>query len=111
MRELRDLIERIGSKDPYFVAQAIVYSRCLGEGMRSINHLAAALVSPFIAGNDYAKRFYGAFDKKNKRGGCIYRPDDMSEIKDAYNALNPVSTLANAMKKGFASVIEGLDTY
>ena len=111
MRELRDLIERIGSKDPYFVAQAIVYSRCLGEGMRSINHLAAALVSPFIAGNDYAKRFYGAFDKKNKRGGCIYRPDDMSEIKDAYNALNPVSTLANAMKKGFSSVIEGLDTY
>lgn len=111
MRELRDLIERIGSKDPYFVAQAIVYSRCLGEGMRSINHLAAALVSPFIAGNDYAKRFYGAFDKKNKRGGCIYRPDDMSEIKDVYNALNPVSTLANAMKKGFASVIEGLDTY
>ena len=111
MGELRDLIERIGSKDPYFVAQAIVYSRCLGEGMRSINHLAAALASPFIAGNDYAKRFYGAFDKKNKRGGCIYRPDDMSEIKDAYNALNPVSTLANAMKKGFASVIEGLDTY
>ena len=42
MTELRDLIERIGSKDPYFVAQAIVYSRCMGEGMRSINHLAAA---------------------------------------------------------------------
>ena len=45
MKELRDLIERIGSKDPYFVAQAIVYSRCMGEGMRSINHLAAALLS------------------------------------------------------------------
>ena len=49
MRELRDLIEKIGLKDPYFVAQAIVYSRCVGEGMRSINHLAAALVAPFIA--------------------------------------------------------------
>ena len=111
MRELRDIIERIGVKDPYFVAQAIVYSRCMGEGMRSINHLAAALVSPFIAGKDYAKRFYGAFDKKNKKGGCVYRPDDMTEIKEVYNALNPKSTVANAMKKGFASVIEGLDTY
>ena len=31
MRELRDLIEHL---NPYFVAQAIVYSRCMGEGMR-----------------------------------------------------------------------------
>ena len=31
MKELRDLIERIGSKDPYFVAQAIVYSRCMRD--------------------------------------------------------------------------------
>ena len=111
MRELRGLIERLGMKDPYFVAQAIVYSRCMGEGMRSINHLAAALVSPFIAGTPYAKRFYGAFDKKNQKGGCIFRPDDMSEIKDVYDALNANATLANAMKKGFASAIEGMDTY
>ena len=49
MTELRDLIERIGLKDPYFVAQAIVYSRCKGEGMRAIKHLAAALLAPFIS--------------------------------------------------------------
>lgn len=110
MKELRDLIERLGLVDPYFVAQCIVYSRCLGEGMRSINHLAAALLAPFIAGEDYAKRFYGAWDKKNKKGGCIYRVDDMSEIKDVFAALNQ-TTLTNAMKKGFASVIESLDTY
>lgn len=110
MKELRDLIERIGLKDPYFVAQAIAYSRCLGEGMRSINHLAAALVSPFISGTDYAKRFYGLFDKKNKCGGTIFRPDDMTEIKDVYASLN-TSPLSNAMKKGFASVLENLDTY
>ena len=110
MRELRDLIEKIGLKDPYFVAQAIVYSRCVGEGMRSINHLAAALVAPFIAGQEYAKRFYGAWNKKEQRGGCIFRPDDMSEIKDVYNALNE-GVLTNAMKKGFASAIEGMPTY
>ena len=110
MRELRDLIERIGLKDPYFVAQAIVYSRCLGEGMRSVNHLAAALLAPFISGKEYAKRFYGLWDKKGKTGGCIYRVDDMSEIKDVYAALNK-STLSNSMKKGFAAVLEALDTY
>ena len=110
MRELRDLIERIGLKDPYFVAQAIVYSRCLGEGMRSVNHLAAALLAPFISGKEYAKRFYGLWDKKEKKGGCIYRVDDMSEIKDVYAVLNK-STLSNSMKKGFAAVLEALDTY
>ena len=110
MRELRDLIERIGLKDPSFVAQAIVYSRCLGEGMRSVNHLAAALLAPFISGKEYAKRFYGLWDKKEKKGGCIYRVDDMSEIKDVYAALNK-STLSNSMKKGFAAVLEALDTY
>lgn len=110
MKELRDLIERLALKDPYFVAQAIVYSRCMRDGMRSINHLAAALLSPFISGKDYAKRFYGLFDKKKKQGGCIYRVDDMSEIKDVYNALNN-STLSNAMKKGFANAIVNLDAY
>ena len=110
MTELRDLIERIGLKDPYFVAQAIVYSRCKGEGMRAINHLAAALLAPFISGQEYAKRFYGLWNKKEDRGGCIYRPDDMSEIKDVYSALNN-SALSNSMKKGFAASIEALDAY
>ena len=110
MRELRDLIERIGLKDPYFVCQAIKYSRCMRDGMRSINHLAAALVSPFISGKDYAKRFYGPYNKRTQEGGCIFRPDDMTEIKEVYNALNE-GTLSNAMKKGFAKAIEALDTY
>ena len=110
MKELRDLIERLGLRDPYFIAQAIVYSRCMRDGMRSINHLAAALLAPFIAGEEYAKRFYGPFNKKAQQGGCIFRPDDMSEIKDVFSALNS-HTLTNAMKKGFASAIESLDTY
>lgn len=116
MSELRDIIERIGQNDPYFVAQAIVWSRCCGEGMRSINHLAAALLAPFISGTDWGKRFYSAFQKQESKktgiptGGCIFRADDMNEIKDVFLALN-TAKLTNAMKKGFASVIEGLDTY
>lgn len=115
MLELRDLIERIAVKDAYFVAQAIVYSRCVGEGMRSVNHLAAALLAPYVSGQEWSKRFYGLFNKKESKnglvtGGCIYRPDDMTEIAAVYDALNK-GVLSNAMKKGFASVIENLDGY
>ena len=110
LRDLRDLVERIGLKDPYFLAQAIVYSRCCGEGMRSVNQLAATLAAPFVTGQPWAKAFYSPWDKRNKQGGCIYRVDDMEAIKDAYVALNG-SKLSNAMKKGFANALVNLDTY
>ena len=107
---LRDYIYKIGMKDPYLLAQMIVYSRCMGEGMRTINHAAAALAAPFISGKPYAKAFYGLYDKTKKQGGCIFRTDDMSEIKDAYYAMTG-KALSNAMKKGFADVLTNLDTY
>lgn len=112
LRELRDLIERLcHNGDAYFVCQAIVWSRCLGEGMRDINNIAAALVAPYISGMDFAKRFYGAFNKKTRNGGgCIYRMDDMSAIKDVYDALG-MGVVTNAMKKGFAGVLENADTF
>lgn len=110
MRDLRDLIERIASDDPYFVCQAIIYSRCIGEGMRSISHLAAALVAPFIKGQEWAQRFYRLWNKKNQKGGCIFRPDDMSEIKDVWFALNNTG-LPASMRKGFAYNLENYDTY
>ena len=111
LRELRDLIERICiGGNAYFVCQAIVWSRCMGEGMRDMNNVAAAIVAPFISGTDYAKRFYAAFDRKKKQGGCIYRLDDMTAIKDVYDAIGD-GTVTNAMKKGFASVLENADTY
>lgn len=110
MRELRDLIEKIGCEDPYFVAQAIVYSRCMGEGMRTINHLAAAIGAPLFSGQEWAKRFFGPFEKKGKKNGTIFRLDDMSEIKDAWFALGQKGLTA-AMRKGFAEVLETADLY
>lgn len=108
MQDLRNLIERL---DPYFVAQAIVYSRCMGEGMRSINHLAAAILAPFVKGTEWGKRFYGQFDKQHN--GCIFRPDDMSEIKDVIYALSNSEkpSLPACMRVGFAHAIESFDTY
>lgn len=131
LEELQALIAKCATEDPYFTCQCIVYSRCLGEGMRTISHAAAVFIAPFISGAEYSKRFYGAWDKKNKKGGLIFRPDDMNEILQGFVALNgdyKVTTvetktettthvditgtkLTNAMKKGFKSAIESLDSY
>jgi len=110
MRELKKLIDVCGKEDPYFVAQCIVYSRCVGEGMRSINHLAAVYLAPYMGGREWSKRFFSLWDKKNQKGGTIYRPDDMAEIVAAYAAMNEKS-ITNAMKKGFREALEGLDAY
>lgn len=110
MKEVCDLVEKIALKDPYLVAQMIVWSRCKGEGMRSVNHLAAAKLSAFIGGEEWGKRFFSAWNKKEQRGGCIFRMDDMSEILNIFSALNK-SKLTNAMKKGFASVLETSSSY
>lgn len=109
MKDLRDLIERL---DPYFVAQAIHYSRCRGEGMRAINHLAAAILAPLTKGAEWGKRFYGPYTKTNN--GCIFRPDDMSEIKDVIYALSPNQakpSLPSTVRNGFKMAIESYDTY
>lgn len=110
MRELKTLVESCAKEDPYLTAQCIVYSRCVGEGMRSINHLAASYLAPYVAGQEWSKRFYSLWDKKNQKGGTIFRPDDMAEILAAFSAMNKVKA-TNSMKKGFADAIERLDAY
>lgn len=111
VKRLQDLIEKVAMRDPYFVAQCIVYSRCVGEGMRTVNHIAAALLTPYLRGQEWGKRFFSSWDKKAGRGGCIFRLDDMVEIKTVYQMLNGGGVLANAMKKGFKTVLEGSDSY
>lgn len=131
LKELSDLIEVCAKEDTYFTCQCIVYSRALGEGMRTISHAASVFIAPYISGLEYSKRFYGLWNKKEQKGGVIYRPDDMSEILAGYVALNGnVETttvennkgitvsqkisgvkLSNAMKKGFKSALETMDSY
>lgn len=131
LQELQALIKECATEDLYFTCQCIVYSRCLGEGMRTISHAASVFIAPYISGQEYSKRFYGPWDKKNKRGGVVFRPDDMAEIIAGFVALNgeykttTVTTsqgstttvditgtkLTNAMKKGFKSAIESYDSY
>jgi hypothetical protein len=110
MRELKTLVDTCAKEDPYLVAQCIVYSRCVGEGMRSVNHLAASYLAPHCAGLDWAKRFYSLWNKKTQSGGTIFRPDDMAEIIACFSALNKTKA-TNSMKKGFAAAIEKMDAH
>ena len=132
LKELQTLIDNCAKEDLYLTCQCIVYSRCLGEGMRTISHASSVFIAPYISGQEYSKRFYNLWNKKEQKGGVIFRPDDMAEILAGYIALNgqiqqtvttvngvPVSNdvktsgpkLSNAMKKGFKSALESLDTY
>lgn len=110
MKELKTLVDECSTEDAYLVAQSIVYSRCVGEGMRSVNHLAASFLAPHCAGKEWAKRFYGLWNKKTKSGGTLFRPDDMSEIIACFSAMNKTKA-TNSMKKGFATALENLDSY
>ena len=110
MKELKGLVDECAGEDAYFVAQSIVYSRCVGEGMRSINHLAASYLAPHCAGQEWAKRFYSLWNKRTQSGGTLFRPDDMAEIVACFSALNGTK-VTNAMKKGFADALENLDAY
>jgi len=131
LKELQTLIDECAKEDLYLTCQCIVYSRCIGEGMRTISHASSVFIAPHISGQEYSKRFYGLWNKKEQKGGVIFRPDDMSEILAGYVALNGnVETttttsksgttvshkvsgpkLSNAMKKGFKSALESLDSY
>jgi hypothetical protein len=110
MKELKALVDECAKEDSYFVAQSIVYSRCVGEGMRSINHLAASYLAPHCGGKDWAKRFYSLWNKKTQSGGTLFRPDDMAEIVACFSAMNKTA-VTNAMKKGFKEALEKMDAY
>lgn len=131
LRDLDSIIKQCATEDLYLTCQCIVYSRCIGEGLRTVSQAASVFIAPHISGQEYSKRFYGLWDKKEQKGGVIFRPDDMSEILAGYVALNgQVETkttttrnstntislikgpkLSNAMKKGFKSALESLDSY
>lgn len=110
MKDLKVLINECAKIDPYLTAQCIVYSRCVGEGMRSINHLASVYLAPHLSGADWGKRFYSLWNKKVQSGGLIFRPDDISEVVAAYSAMNN-KAIPNSMKKGFKSALELMDNY
>jgi hypothetical protein len=112
-REIRfkDVLNRAAQKNVLFVAKALVYARAI-IGQRSVTHYGAVEMIPHLSGSELAKRFFSKRDRKENRGGIVYRLDDMAEILACYQAKNGVEApIPNAIKKGFKDAIEHADTY
>jgi hypothetical protein len=111
-RETRlvNLINEVGAKDAYLLAQIIVYTRVV-MGQRSISHRAAVAAAQVFSGQPWAKYFYSKWNKKASQGGTIFRLDDVTEIAACYMHYNKGQSLPNAMKRGFASALEQADRY
>jgi 60 kDa SS-A/Ro ribonucleoprotein len=92
-----DRVESLLPKiDPEFAAKAIVFGRTK-FGMRSISHVAASKLSPFLKGKPWAKAFYSS---------VIHRPDDITEIL-SYSK----GKMSHAMQKGLAKAFDKFDSY
>lgn len=110
---LKSLIDTLAKSNKEFVAKALVYARSV-FGQRTVTHLGAVNLIPHLAGDELAKRFLSKRNRKENKGGIIYRLDDMTEILACYIAKNggiEKAKLPNSLKKGFKTAIEDADTY
>lgn len=117
-KRLVELINTIAKKDPMLVAQMLVYAR-QKLGQRTVTHRGTVALAPYLSGKKWAKLFYSKRDKRENKGGIVYRLDDILEIASCYFHLNPdptkvkygVKNMPNSMKKGFRSALENADAY
>jgi hypothetical protein len=117
VNKLISIVDACAKEDKYLTAQCIVYSRCGGgEGMRTVNQIAAVALAKHLSGEDWAKRFFNRWDKKKQEGGIIFRADDMSDILLYWEAMNRTldnkrAPLSASLKKGFRDALERMDTH
>jgi 60 kDa SS-A/Ro ribonucleoprotein len=112
---LKQLINTLAKSNKQFVAKALVYARSV-FGQRTVTHLGAVNLLPHLSGDPLGKRFFTKRNRKENKGGIIYRIDDMTEILACYIAKNNIKiedkwTMPKAMKVGFKIAIEDADTY
>ena len=111
-RETRlvNLIKEVGKKDPELVAKALVYARSV-MGQRSVTHVGAVAAVKVLSGSELGTRFFSKRDRKENKGGIVFRLDDMLEIISYYFLRNPGKPLPNSIKRGFKKALESSDTY
>lgn len=110
-KRFKQLIDQIAKKDKVFAAKAMIYARTV-FGQRSVSHFGSVELIPHLQGDSLGKRYFSKRDKKAKRGGIVYRLDDMTEILGAYFAKNGADApIPNSIKKGFKDAIENADAY
>jgi len=103
-RKTDDSINRIrellGEVDPLFAAKAAIFARDR-FGMRSVTHVLAAELAPYLSGKPWGKNFYR---------DVVVRPDDMTEIVSYYQK-DGYRSFPNALKRGFAQAFDKFDDY
>jgi 60 kDa SS-A/Ro ribonucleoprotein len=110
-KRFMEVLAKVAKKNKLFAAKALIYARSV-FGQRSVTHFGAVEMLPHLQGDSLGKKFFSKRDKKAKRGGIIYRLDDMTEILAAYLAKNGQdASIPNSIKKGFKDAIEHADAY
>ena len=106
------VIREVGKKDPELVAKSLVYARTV-MGQRSVTHVGAVAAMTVLSGakDQLGTRFFTKRERKENKGGIIFRLDDMLEIISYYQLRNPGKGLPNSLKRGFKRVLEAADTY
>ena len=107
---LANVIAEVAKKDKTFAAKALVYARTV-MGQRTVTHFGAVELAKILSGDELGARFFSKRDRKENKGGVIFRLDDMLEIAACYQARNPGKPFSNAIKKGFKAALEAADEY
>lgn len=100
-QEVAEVIRLLGKVDPLFSAKVALYARKEGN-MRSISHVIAVFLAPYLAGKPYARSFY---DK------IVVRLDDVTEILSYYKYIFGKNSFPHAMTDGFARAFSRFDEY
>lgn len=110
-KRFAEVFKQVASKDKLFAAKALIYARTI-FGQRTVTHYGAVNLIPFLSGDPLGKAFFSKRDRNKKKGGIVYRIDDMNEILACYFAKNGAeSSIPNAIKKGFKEAIENSDAF
>lgn len=109
-QRLANVLAEVAKKDKTFAAKALIYARTV-MGQRTATHFGAVELAKVLGGDSLGSRFFSKRDRKQNKGGIIFRLDDMLEIAACYQARNAGKPFSNAIKKGFKAALESADEY
>lgn len=99
-KEMKVLIPKVIKADPAFVAKLAVFAR-REFNMRSVAHVLTAFLAHEVDGKPYVR---------DTVRGVSVRGDDVTEIMACYLSMFG-KPIPNALKKGIADVLRGMDEY
>lgn len=106
--ELKSVVDQCAKEDAILVAKAIVWARCISDGMRTISQVATAFLIPHLD-STVRGQLLNLWNKKAQKGGTIFRADDMSVIVEVLKLTG--QKLPRKLVRTFASNLESLEPY